>query len=525
MIKRKGNKKKSHLSLYLGLIVNIVVGLAVAIAIYLALTIVTNQYISRDYLSKANQQKRRDEYLADLQSFVTARKLTFEEADRISEWARSHKYVYLLVQKDDMLLYPSDPEVDEDKEPEEEGEGEGNEGENPGGESGEGNEGEGNEGNGGEEGGGNKNENNGGSNGNGGGNNDFSDVLGGLTESRPSREELIAEAQANGLHEIELADGTLMVALTEYTQTLYIEIARLLNLFVAALALSIIIINYLRIIIKRIKRLENDVSIVSHENMNHRIVCRGRDEITSLSSNVEIMRNTMLENLKNEQEAREANNELITSISHDLRTPLTVLMGYVEMMKNHGGADEEMEKYITATENTAQRLKQLSDDMLRYSLAFGDAKKSITLEEYDAQTLMGQLFSEHILLMEEQGYSFKIAHVGNPLKEDSTVHTDAQNLMRIVDNIFSNLYKYADKREPIEMYYYNEDGVFSVEFKNKIRHDGEIPESNGIGLKTCVRLASLIAESFEYEKTEDRFICRLSVRINESKTDKTARSK
>ena len=522
MIKKIRAGKKGRLSLYLGLIVNIVIGLAVAVFIYLSMTVATNYYINHNYLSKANQQKRRDEYLADLQRFVTSRQLTFEEADRISEWARSQKYVYLLVQKDDMLLYPSDPDVEEEKKPEDEVGGEGNEEENPGGESGEAGEGEGNEGEGDEGGSEDKNENGGNSgNGGNGGGGDLSDVLGGLTENRPSREELIAEAQANGLHEIELADGTLMVALTEYTQTLYIEISRLLNLFVAALALSIIIINYLRIIIKRIKRLESDVSIVSHENMNHEIVCRGRDEITSLSSNVEIMRNTMLENLKNEQEAREANNELITAISHDLRTPLTVLMGYVEMMKNHGDTDEEMKKYISATENTAQRLKQLSDDMLRYSLAFGDAKKSITLEEYDAQTLMGQMFSEHILLMEEKGYSFRISTVGHPLKENSTVHTDAQNLMRIVDNIFSNLHKYADKSEPIELNYYNEDGVFAVEFKNKIRGDGENPESNGIGLKTCVRLASLIAESFEYEKTEDSFTCRLAIRINESKNQRS----
>ena len=521
MIKKIGDKKKTRLSLYLGLIVNIVIGLAVAVAIYFSLTVATHYYINHDYLSKANQQKRRNDYLADLQGFVTSNKLTFEDTDRISEWARSHKYVYLLVQKDDMLLYPSDPDVEDDKKPEEDVGGEGDEEENPGGESGESGEDEGDEdesgGADGEEENEDKNENNGGN----GGNNDLSDVIGGLIETRPSREELIAEAQANGLHKIELADGTLMVALTEYTQTLYLEVSRLLTLFAAALALSIIIINYLRIIIKRIKRLENDVSIVSRENMNHEIVCRGRDEITSLSSNVEIMRNTMLENLKNEQEAREANNELITSISHDLRTPLTVLMGYVEMMKNHDGIDEEMQKYISATENTAQRLKQLSDDMLRYSLAFGDAKKSITLEEYDAQTLMGQLFSEHILLMEEQGYSFKISSSGHPLKENSTVHTDAQNLMRIVDNVFSNLHKYADKGEPIVLNYYNEDGIFAVEFKNKIRHDGEIPESNGIGLKTCVRLASLIAESFEYEKTEESFTCRLAIRVNEPKNQRS----
>ncbi len=495
----------------------------------LAITL-SNRYINDEYLARDNQQQRRDEYLRDLQHFVTSRELTFDEADRISEWARANRYVYLLVQKDDQLLYPSDEPEEPEKTPDnsensgdttEDGTGDGTEDGTGGAEDGTGSgdntdQKPGN-GNGDDDGKEDDKEDEDDNKENGGGGTNIGDVIGGFTESRPSRDELIAAAQANGLHEIEMVDGTIFVSLTEYSQTLYFELSRLFSLVLAALALAIVLINYFRIIIRRIKRLENDVNIVSHEDMNHIIVGKGNDELTNLSKNVEVMRNTMLLNLKSEQEAREANTELITSISHDIRTPLTVLMGYVEMMKNHDGIDETMQRYVSATETTAQRLKQLSDDMFRYSLAFGDAKKGISLEEYDAKTLLEQLFSEHILLLREQGFEIKNEQLGEGLKEGSTVRTDAQNLMRIVDNIFSNLRKYADKDEPISITISNTDDELRVEFVNRIRTDGEVAESNGIGLKTCARLASLIAKKFEYQRKGELFMSCLTLNINDPK--------
>ena len=510
MIKRSNKKNKIHGSLYLGLIFNIFLAIIAAVTVFVFSITLSNRYINNEYLARENQQRRRDEYLRDLQNFVSSRELTFDEADKISEWARANQYVYLLVQKDDQLLYPSDNPKDEEKEDEKDDDNDGEQNTDQGTEDG------GKPGDNTNKGDGEKEDNN--DKENTGGGTNIGDVIGGLIESRPSREELIA-------HEIEMVDGTIFVSLTEYTQTFYLEFFRFFSLFLAGLALAIVLINYFRIVIKRIKKLENDVNIVSHQDMNHIIVGKGNDELTNLSRNVEVMRNTMLLNLKSEQEAREANTELITSISHDIRTPLTVLMGYVEMMKNHDSNDEIMLKYITATETTAQRLKQLSDDMFRYSLAFGDAKGSINLEEYDARTLFEQLFSEHILLLSEQGFEIISNNVGENIKEGSTVCTDAQNLMRIVDNIFSNLRKYADKDEPIKITVSVVDDELRVEFINKIRTDGEVAESNGIGLKTCVRLASLIAKKFEYQRRGELFVSCLTLEINNPETRKISRSK
>ena len=191
-------------------------------------------------------------------------------------------------------------------------------------------------------------------------------------------------------------------------------------------------------------------------------------------------------------------------------------MGYIEMMKEHSEQDELMSSYISATESTALRLKQLSDDMFRFSLAFGDAEKLVNLEEYDARTLFEQLFAEHYVLMQEMGYDIRLERVGEELNEGSIIRTDAPNLMRIIDNVFSNLRKYADKDKPIVFSYNINSNRLIFKCTNTVRRDDEKAESHGIGLKTCVRLGSLVAEGFEYKLSGDEFTCALTIAIRNS---------
>ena len=103
----------------------------------------------------------------------------------------------------------------------------------------------------------------------------------------------------------------------------------------------------------------------------------------------------------------DANAELVTSMSHDIRTPLTVLLGYLNVMKLRA-PDEEMMSYINASEKTALRLKKLSDDMFSYFLLFGGGATEVDMQEYDAYTLFDQMLSEHVLLLREQGYNVEL---------------------------------------------------------------------------------------------------------------------
>lgn len=448
-------------SLYTGLLYNVVKGLLFAVAMWLVIMMVSYYVIGVYYTTPDQKHERREEYLSDLQSFVSENGIDEESSGEISEWVRENPYVYLLVYygtTSDSAPYDSSPNVSN----------------KPG------------------------------------------ELIGSRIDETLDRNQLVAAATEGGYHKIELVDGgSVTVAIAEYTENLYYTAFNLISIVAAGLTFTLSLVRYIRVIIERIKRFESDVTIVSEIDMSYEIVSEGADEISNLSGKVEQMRQSMLDHIKSEQEARATNAELIASISHDIRTPLTVLMGYIEMMKDHGQSDEVMESYISATESTALRLKQLADDMFKYSLAFGDTEKSVRLEEYDAITLFEQLLSEHFLLMREMGYDIRLESLGEGIKKGSTLRTDAPNLMRIIDNVFSNLRKYADIDQPVRLTYEVVDGRLRLECRNAIRNDTEGAESNGIGLKTCVRLASLVAEKFEYSREGDYFTCRLTIAIRE----------
>ena len=453
--KEQSNIPKQR-SLYVGLLYTIARGLIFAILGWLVVMLTSYYFIAVNYTTPEKQADRHAEYIVDLQSFVNENSIDEENSAEIADWVRKNPYVYLIIYYDNLSGQDSSSTKP-------------------------------------------------------------SEFTGSRIDESIDRAALVEAAVSRGYNMIHLADDTqVTVALTEYTENLYYTAFNVISLAAAMLIFTMSLVQYIRVIIDRIKRFESDVTIVSEIDMNYEIVSEGDDEISTLSSKVEQMRKRMLSHIKSEQEARENNTELLSSISHDIRTPLTVLMGYIEMMKEHSEQDELMSSYISATESTALRLKQLSDDMFRFSLAFGDAEKLVNLEEYDARTLFEQLFAEHYVLMQEMGYDIRLERVGEELNEGSIIRTDAPNLMRIIDNVFSNLRKYADKDKPIVFSYNINSNRLIFKCTNTVRRDDEKAESHGIGLKTCVRLGSLVAEGFEYKLSGDEFTCALTIAIRNS---------
>jgi signal transduction histidine kinase len=237
--------------------------------------------------------------------------------------------------------------------------------------------------------------------------------------------------------------------------------------------------------------------------MHHAISATGNDELTTLSQNVENMRESMLVNISKEREARAANTELITSMSHDIRTPLTVLLGYIDVMKLEEDPGS-MKSYIKAAEQTALRLKDLSDDMFKYFLVSGEGAPAVSIASYDAKTLLEQMLYEHVLLLSEQGYdiAFEMPDIASG---SMSIRTDAPYTMRIIDNLFSNIRKYADRSKPITLSAVREGDKLKVSFENSVAKDANEAESSGIGMKPSRRIAELLGLGFAYREEGNIF--------------------
>lgn len=423
-------KKKSLRHTFL---IRIVFGVILASLIYVLVRWLIVYYINNYYTTKEMRREREEKYIAELQEYIDSGGVTSSDVAKISKWVQRKRYVYLLIYRDDDLLFVSGI-YEQDRQW-------------------------------------------------------FRDPVngGGITVDYPSRDELVASAEGSGYHALTMSDGTTLYAsVAEFTEYLLYDLANIVSLAVALLALSAVLIIYFSNVIWKISDLAHEVGRVSSGETEHVIYLDGDDEIAKLYSDIDRMRTSILENIKKEREAIESNNELITSMSHDIRTPLTVLLGYLDVMKPRAEGDDVMKSYIKASETTALRLKSLSDDMFRYFLLFG-GKIDLDMQDYPAGTLLEQMLSEHILLLRESGYTVEY-ETALPQDASLTVRADAQNLMRVFDNIFSNIMKYADAGSAVRISSALDTGRVRVTFCNAVRRDTSGAESNGIGLRTCRRI-------------------------------------
>jgi signal transduction histidine kinase len=498
-------------------------GLGIAIALFFVSNIVFDRYIEKKYLSEEEREQRIEAYKNDLQKYVTDNGLSCDDTKKIAEWARSNKYLYLLIYKDDQLLFESgqyeeedDPEMGENKENADDGtdnsvenDGDNTEQSGPEDESGNGSDDAG-----GAEGGNGSEEN-----ADNPADKESSDTSGnkypssGITVKTPSRDELIAEAVGRGSHPIVATDGVLLASMVDYTEYLYYDVFNIVSLFIAFASFILVMWVYFFEITKRITRLGKEVTAVADGDMHRTITAEGEDEITRLCSDVEYMRSSMLENIEKEHAALEANRELITAMSHDIRTPLTVLLGYIDIMKLNA-PEGDMQQYIEASERTALRLKKMSDDMFGYFLVYGGGIE-VEVQECEARTLIDQMLSGHVFLLREQGYTidFNFESENADFLENVIVVTDPPQLMRIVENLLSNIMKYADKEKEVSIKISAETDEMTIRVSNYVALNPDMAQKNGIGLRSCMKLANAMDIRFSSEEADGVFTSVLNVPI------------
>ena len=139
----------------------------------------------------------------------------------------------------------------------------------------------------------------------------------------------------------------------------------------------------------------------------------------------------------------------------------------------------------------------MSDDMFGYFLVYGGGIE-VSVQECDARTLVDQMLTGHVFLLREQGYTIDFNFEGedNDFLSDTIVVTDPPQLMRIVDNIFSNVMKYANKDALVSVFVGAEVDEMTIRVTNRVRPNPDEAQKNGIGLRSCMKLANAMDVRF-----------------------------
>lgn len=305
------------------------------------------------------------------------------------------------------------------------------------------------------------------------------------------------------------SDGTLLVTVVDYSEEFMSNLIFAISIIMAMVLFLVVMLISFSSTVTRINKLANNVKRVERGELNVPLKLEGHDEIASLAGDVNSMRNSVIDNMTKEQKAWEANTELITAMSHDIRTPLTVMLGYLDLLELQN-MDDISNEYVIACKENALRLKRLSDDMFSYFLVFGKKELSIDLSRaYSAESIM-HMIAERIFWIEEKSFETEVVSDFG----DCSTHIDAIYFNRVLDNLFSNIEKYADRAEKVCVSCVEDNGFLIIRFKNLIRTDEVHAESNGIGTKTCRRIMEKMRGEFRTVNEGGYFLAEIKIPID-----------
>lgn len=283
----------------------------------------------------------------------------------------------------------------------------------------------------------------------------------------------------------------------------------ILSLLISFSFYLIILQSFIRKRIHSIQNLQEDVFTLAIGDWNHEIKVSDRDEIGRLAQDLNQMRIAFLQTMDNEQQARVANKELISSLSHDLRTPLTTLKGYLEIMNLKKGDIEFRDQYLQKCLAKVEEITYLSNKMFEYSLVFSTEYNS-DLSNIPVQKLIDTLV-DHIQYLREMDLHI----LYEPLQTSLSMDANFAMIQRILNNIFSNIQKYCDPWKDIVIQTTIEEDRLKMSFTNSINHHLDKVESNGIGLKSVKKMIELHHGTFYQDETNDLFTIILTFPIHQ----------
>lgn len=299
---------------------------------------------------------------------------------------------------------------------------------------------------------------------------------------------------------VQFADGAYRVAVCDYSESRLFGYAQIGALVLAFVAYSCIAFGFTRRLARRVTRLSEAVSAAGA--LNQTIPVTGTDELARLAQNVNTMRDTIVERTRNEQTALQANSDLITAMSHDIRNPLTALLGYLDLAKNgQYRSEEELQSFLDAAYGKAEQLKTLTDELFRYSLLFGCKELPMQMESYDARLLLEQLLGESRVQLQQQGFTVQLLLP----QQEVQIEADVMYLKRVLDNLFDNIRKYADPAKPVAIAALIEDGALHICLSNSVNPASGRIESNKIGLRTCAKIMAQMAGGFKRYTENGKF--------------------
>ncbi|MBB6713843.1 HAMP domain-containing sensor histidine kinase [Clostridium gasigenes] len=252
-------------------------------------------------------------------------------------------------------------------------------------------------------------------------------------------------------------------------------------------------------------------------DLNYKIEVKGNDEFTVLAENINDMGSGLENSIEERLKSERMKSELITNVSHDLKTPLTSILNYVDLLKKEDVMPEHLNDYIEILDQKSKRLKVLIEDLFEAAKATSGTVE-LNIEKIQLNQLLTQSIAEMEGKVTEANLDMKVNFPENKIY----INADGKKLFRVFENLISNIVKYSLKGTRVYIDLYTNEEYAYVTFKNisayelsfevgeiterfKRGDDSRSEEGSGLGLSIAKGLVEIQGGEFVIQTDGDLF--------------------
>lgn len=275
----------------------------------------------------------------------------------------------------------------------------------------------------------------------------------------------------------------------------------------------------------------NKISIKTEEmasgKLGEPIEIKGNSVLSKMAANLNVLNQGVKVSLNEQAKSERLKTELITNVSHDLRTPLTSIITYTELLKKNDLTAEDRSAYLEIIDRKSQRLKGLIEDLFEVSkMASGNIE--LVKERVDLNQLLQQALAEYDSSLKESNLQFRVTNTDKPLY----AMVDGQKMWRVFDNLIGNIVKYSleNSRVYIQVHQFNDKA--KITFKNVSKYElndeseelyerfkrgdtSRNTEGTGLGLAIAKSIIDLHEGNLDIETDGDLFKVNICLRVVE----------